>query len=39
MRPELAHYAEALRGVRATLAAQTQAESGASPGPDGHEPR
>jgi tetratricopeptide (TPR) repeat protein len=39
MRPELAHYAEALRGVRATLAAQTQAGPGASPAPDGDEPR
>jgi predicted Zn-dependent protease len=40
MRPELAHYTEALRGVRATLAARTQARSGASPapGPDGDEP-
>ena len=28
MRPELAHYAEALRGVRATLAARTQAGPG-----------
>ena len=42
MRPELAHYAEALRGVRATLAARTQAGSGESPSPpaaDGDEPR
>jgi len=42
MRPELAHYAEALRGVRATLAAQTQAGPGESPtpaAPDGDEPR
>jgi tetratricopeptide (TPR) repeat protein len=39
MRPELAHYAEALRGVRATLAARTQAGSGAPPPPDGDEPR
>ena len=39
MRPELAHYAEALRGVRATLAARTQAGSGESPAPDGGEPR
>jgi len=40
MRPELAHYTEALRGVRATLAARTQARSGASPvpAPDGDEP-
>jgi tetratricopeptide (TPR) repeat protein len=30
MRPELAHYAEALRGVRATLAARAQAGSGGS---------
>ena len=37
MRPELAHYTEALRGVRATLAARTQAGSGAppTPAPDG----
>ena len=33
MRPELAHYAEALRGVRATLAARTQAGPGESPAP------
>jgi tetratricopeptide (TPR) repeat protein len=33
MRPELAHYAEALRGVRATLAARTQDGPGASPAP------
>jgi tetratricopeptide (TPR) repeat protein len=33
MRPELAHYTEALRGVRATLAARTQAEAGAPPRP------
>lgn len=42
MRPELAHYAEALRGVRATLAARTQAgpgESPSPPAPDGDEPR
>jgi len=41
MRPELAHYTEALRGVRATLAARTQAGAGAPPGsaPDGDEPR
>src|SRR5579859_7648440 len=41
MRPELAHYTEALRGVRATLAARAQARSVASsaPGPDGDEPR
>ena len=40
MRPDLAHYTEALRGVRATLAARTQARSGASPAPapDGDEP-
>jgi len=35
MRPELAHYAEALRGVRATLAARMQAGPGESPAPDG----
>jgi tetratricopeptide (TPR) repeat protein len=35
MRPELAHYAEALRGVRATLAARTQAGPGESPTSDG----
>jgi tetratricopeptide (TPR) repeat protein len=35
MRPELAHYAEALRGVRATLAARTQAAPCAPPDPDG----
>jgi tetratricopeptide (TPR) repeat protein len=37
MRPELAHYTEALRGVRATLAARMQAEAGAPapPAPDG----
>ena len=41
MRPELSHYAEALRGVRATLAARTQAGAGAppGPGPDRDEPR
>ncbi len=41
MRPELAHYTEALRGVRATLAARTQAGAGAPPPPatDGDEPR
>lgn len=42
MRPELAHYAEALRGVRATLAARTQAgpgESPSRPAPDDGEPR
>jgi tetratricopeptide (TPR) repeat protein len=40
MRPELAHYAEALRGVRATLAARTQAGAGAAsspPAPDGEQ--
>jgi len=37
MRPELAHYAEALRGVRATLAARAQARQ-APPAPDGDEP-
>ena len=37
MRPELAHYTEALRGVRATLAARGQAGAGAPPtrAPDG----
>jgi tetratricopeptide (TPR) repeat protein len=41
MRPDLAHYTEALRGVRATLAARTKAGSGAlpTPAPDGDEPR
>jgi hypothetical protein len=41
MRPELAHYTEALRGVRATLAARAEARSAAqpAPGPDGDEPR
>jgi tetratricopeptide (TPR) repeat protein len=39
MRPELTHYTEALRGVRATLAARTRAESAALPPPDGDEPR
>ena len=41
MRPELAHYTEALRGVRATLAARTQAEPGVAPppAPDGDETR
>ena len=41
MRPDLAHYTEALRGVRATLAARTQAGAGAPapPAPDGDEPR
>jgi len=38
MRPELAHYAEALRGVRATLAARTQDGPGAPPVRDGDEP-
>ena len=33
MRPELAHYTEALRGVRATLAARTKAGAGAPPPP------
>jgi len=33
MRPDLAHYTEALRGVRATLAARTQAGAGAPPPP------
>jgi len=37
MRPDLAHYTEALRGVRATLAARTKAGAGAPspPAPDG----
>jgi tetratricopeptide (TPR) repeat protein len=41
MRPELSHYAEALRGVRATLAARTRAGAGAPPpvARDGDEPR
>lgn len=40
MRPELAHYTEALRGVRATLAARAQAEAaGTPPGQDRDEPR
>ena len=41
MRPELAHYTEALRGVRATLAARTPAGAGAPPPPalDGDESR
>jgi len=41
MRPDLAHYTEALRGVRATLAARTQAGAGASApsAPDGDEAR
>ncbi len=41
MRPDLAHYTEALRGVRATLAARAKAGAGAPPppAPDGHEPR
>jgi hypothetical protein len=34
MRPELSHYAEALRGVRATLAARTRAAAGAPPPDD-----
>ena len=40
MRPDLAHYTEALRGVRATLAARTRARSGAPPAaaPDTDEP-
>jgi tetratricopeptide (TPR) repeat protein len=40
MRPELPHYAEALRGVRATLRARTQARNGtpSPPAPDGREP-
>jgi len=41
MRPDLAHYTEALRGVRATLAARAQAGAGASAhsAPDGDEAR
>ena len=41
MRPELTHYTEALRGVRATLAARTRAGTAAPPppAPDGDEPR
>ncbi len=41
MRPELTHYTEALRGVRATLAARTEAGTAAAPAPapDGDEPR
>ena len=41
MRPDLAHYTEALRGVRATLAARTQAGARASApsAPDGDEAR
>lgn len=41
MRPDLAHYTEALRGVRATLAARTQAGAGATApsAPDSDEPR
>ena len=43
MRPDLAHYTEALRGVRATLAARAQAGAGEArpgpPAPDGDEPR
>ena len=41
MRPELSHYAEALRGVRATLAARARAAAGAAPpaAPDGDLPR
>jgi hypothetical protein len=41
MRPELSHYAEALRGVRAALAARTQAAATAPPpaAPDRDESR
>jgi tetratricopeptide (TPR) repeat protein len=39
MRPELAHYTEALRGVRATLAARTRAGSPPQAVSDGDEPR
>jgi tetratricopeptide (TPR) repeat protein len=40
MRPELRHYTDALRGVRATLRARAEPASGppAPPGPDGQEP-
>jgi tetratricopeptide (TPR) repeat protein len=39
MRPELRHYTEALRGVRATLRARTEPGPGPSaPGPEGGEP-
>ena len=39
MRPELRHYTEALRGVRATLRARTEPGQGPSaPGPEGGEP-
>jgi tetratricopeptide (TPR) repeat protein len=40
MRPELRHYTEALRGVRATLRARAEPGSGpsATPAPDGGEP-
>jgi tetratricopeptide (TPR) repeat protein len=36
MRPDLRHYADALRGVRATLRARTQSEAG-EPGEPGQE--
>jgi tetratricopeptide (TPR) repeat protein len=41
MRPELSHYTEALRGVRATLAARSRAGDVAPPppAPDGDDPR
>src|SRR5579859_2777753 len=38
MRPELSHYTEALRGVRATLAARSRGGK-AAPATDGNEPR
>jgi tetratricopeptide (TPR) repeat protein len=40
MRPELSHYTEALRGVRATLAARSRAGAAPPPSaPDGEQPR
>jgi hypothetical protein len=41
MRPELSHYTEALRGVRATLAARSRAGGAPPPppAPDGDDPR
>jgi hypothetical protein len=39
MRPDLRHYTEALRGVRATLRARAEAGSGPAPaGPASDEP-
>jgi tetratricopeptide (TPR) repeat protein len=38
MRPELPHYTDALRGVRATLRAQADLESPAPPSPGGNTP-